>query len=58
MDALTFKKRLIKGLAKLNYEDVERIRNELDLHHDYEIDQDGISHIAEKNIDTLSNKSG
>lgn len=58
MDALTFKKRLLKGLAKLNNEDVERIRNELDLHHDYEIDQDGISHTVEKNIDTLSNKSG
>lgn len=58
MDALTFKKRLLKGLAELNDEDVERIRNELDLHHDYEIDQDGISHIVVKNIDTLSNKSG
>lgn len=58
MDALTFRKKLLDGLNRLTDEDVKRIRDELDLHHDYSIDQNGITHIVEKNIDTLSNKLG
>lgn len=53
MDALTFRKKLLDGLNRLTDEDVKRIRDELDLHHDYAIDQNGITHIVEKNIDTL-----
>ncbi|RHW48711.1 hypothetical protein [Lactobacillus bombicola] len=53
MDALTFRKKLLEGLDRLTDKDVEKIRNELDLHHDYAINQNGLTHIVEKNIDTL-----
>lgn len=53
MDGWTFEKKVLEELNKLTEEDVKRIRQEIDLHHDYEIDENGVSHIVEKNLDTL-----
>lgn len=54
MDGKTFEKKVLKGLNKLTEEDVKRIRQEIDLQHDYEIDANGVAHIVEKNLDTLN----
>lgn len=48
MDALTFRKKLLDGLNRLTDEDVKKIRDELDLKHDYAIDDDGITYIVDK----------
>lgn len=52
MDGKTFKKMVIEGLNKLTDEDVARIRSEMDLKHDYEIDEQGRTYIVDKNLDT------
>lgn len=54
MDGKTFEKKVLKGLNKLTKKDIERIRQEVDLQHDYEIDENGVTHIIEKNLDTLT----
>lgn len=56
MDAEAFKDKLLTGLDNLSDEDVKRIRQELDLQHDYAIDEDGVTHIVEKNLDTANRK--
>lgn len=53
MEASTFRKKLLESLDRLTDKDVERIRSELDLHHDYEVDQNGVTSVVDKNIDTL-----
>lgn len=52
MDAETFRKLLLENLSKLTDDEVDKIRDELDLKHDYEIDVNGITHIINKNLDT------
>ena len=52
MDSKTFKKMVVEGLNKLTDEDVARIRSEMDLKHDYEIDEQGRTYIVDKNLDT------
>ena len=52
MDGKTFKKMVVEGLNKLTDEDVARIRSEMDLKHDYEIDEQGRTYLVDKNIDT------
>lgn len=52
MDGKTFKKMVVEGLNKLTDEDVARIRSEMDLKHDYEIDEQGRTYIVDKNLDT------
>lgn len=54
MDSKTFEKKVLKGLNKLTEEDIKRIRQEIDLQHDYEIDANGVSYIIKKNLDTLN----
>ena len=56
LDAEAFKDKLLTGLDNLSDEDVKRIRQELDLQHDYAIDEDGVTHIVEKNLDTANRK--
>lgn len=56
LDAEAFKNKLLTGLDNLSDEDVKRIRQELDLQHDYAIDEDGVTHIVEKNLDTANRK--
>lgn len=56
LDAEAFKDKLLTGLDNLSDEDVRRIRQELDLQHDYAIDEDGVTHIVEKNLDTANRK--
>ena len=56
MDAEAFKDKLLTGLDNLSDEDVRRIRQELDLQHDYAIDENGVTHIVEKNLDTANRK--
>ena len=56
LDAEIFKDKLLTGLNNLSDEDVKRIRQELDLQHDYAIDEDGITHIVENNLDTANRK--
>lgn len=52
MDGKTFKKMVAEGLNKLTDEDVARIRSEMDLKHDYEIDEQGRTYIVDKDLDT------
>lgn len=52
MDGKTFKKLVVEGLNKLTDEDIARIRSEMDLKHDYEIDEQGRTYLVDKNIDT------
>lgn len=52
MDGKTFKKMVVEGLNKLTDEDVARIRSEMDLKHDYAIDEQGRTYIVDKNLDT------
>lgn len=52
MDGKTFKKMVVEGLNKLTDEDVARIRSEMDLKHDYEIDEQGRTYLVDKNVDT------
>lgn len=53
MDGKTFKKLVVEGLNKLTDEDVARIRSEMDLKHDYEIDEQGRTYLVDKDLDTL-----
>lgn len=53
MDALTFRNMVIEGLEKLTDEDIDKMRSEMDLQHEYEIDDEGRTYIIEKNVDTL-----
>lgn len=52
MDGKTFKKLVVEGLNKLTDEDIARIRSEMDLKNDYEIDEQGRTYLVDKNIDT------
>lgn len=53
MDGKTFKKMAIEGLNKLTDEDVARKRSEMDLKHEYEIDEQGRTYLVDKDLDTL-----
>ncbi|WP_278954730.1 hypothetical protein [Lactobacillus apis] len=53
MDALTFRNMVIEGLEKLTDEDIDKMRSEMDLQHEYEIDDEGRTYIIEKNVETI-----
>lgn len=53
MDGKTFEQKVIDALCNATPEDVARIRKEIDLKHDYEIDEQGRTYLVDKDLDTL-----
>lgn len=53
MDGKTFEQKVIDALCNATPEDVARIRKEIDLKHDYEIDEKGRTYLVDNDLDTL-----
>lgn len=52
MDGKTFEQKVINALCNATPADIARIRKEIDLKHDYAIDEQGRTYIVDKNLDT------
>lgn len=53
MDGKTFEQKVIDALCDATPEDIARIRKEIDLKHDYEIDEQGRTYLVDKDLDTF-----
>lgn len=53
MDGKTFEQKVIDALCNATPEDIARIRKEMDLKHDYEIDEKGRTYLVDNDLDTL-----
>lgn len=53
MDGKTFEQKVVDALCNATPEDIARIRKEIDLKHDYAIDEKGRTYIVDNNLDTL-----
>lgn len=53
MDGKTFEQKVIDALCNATPADIARIRKEIDLKHNYEIDEQGRTYIVDNDLDTL-----